>query len=153
MARKTQVCGRCGTTNATNAKFCSLCGHSLASGSVDALVQLKSSAMATTVGVSTNRRITGTLPSNHLLGGRYHIVEMIGTGGFGAVYKARDERFPSKPVVAIKEMSDSQLSPNQKARALQDFHNEADLLVRLKHPNLPTVSDFVVEEGKAYFVM
>ena len=87
------------------------------------------------------------------LGGRYRIVAMIGRGGFGAVYKARDERFPSKPIVAIKEMHDSQLSPSEKAQALQDFCNEADLLVQLKHPNLPKVSDVFEEDGKAYLVM
>ena len=78
--------------------------------------------------------------------------QMIGKGGFGAVYKANDERF-QKRVVAIKEMSDAQLTPQQKAQAIQDFRNEAELLVELSHPNLPNVSDFFEEGNKAYLVM
>ncbi len=91
--------------------------------------------------------------ARNTLGGRYRILGMIGRGGFGSVYKARDERFPSKPIVAIKETNDAQLSPSEKVRALQDFRNEADLLVQLKHPNLPNVSDVFEEDGKAYLVM
>jgi serine/threonine protein kinase/ABC-type sulfate transport system substrate-binding protein len=109
--------------------------------------------MPTTVGTAANRRVTGAMIAGNTLAGRYRIVGMIGRGGFGAVYKARDEHFPSKPFVAVKEMSDSQLSPAEKAKALQDFHNEADLLVQLKHPNLPNVSDVFEEGGKAYLVM
>jgi serine/threonine protein kinase len=77
----------------------------------------------------------------------------VGKGGFGAVYKALDERFQGQRVVAIKELSDSQVSPSEKAQALQDFRQEANLLVQLSHPNLPNVSDFFEEGGKAYLVM
>jgi serine/threonine protein kinase len=109
--------------------------------------------MPTTVGTAANRRVTGAMIAGNTLAGRYRIVGMIGRGGFGAVYTARDEHFPSKPLVAVKEMSDSQLSPGEKAQAIQDFHHEADLLVQLKHPNLPNVSDVFEEGGKAYLVM
>ena len=105
------------------------------------------------ISAATSRRVTGALSAGNLLGNRYRIVQMIGRGGFGAVYKARDERFPSKPIVALKEMSDAQLSPSEKTKALQDFRNEADLLVQLKHPNLPNVSDVFEESGKAYLGM
>ncbi len=153
MAQNTQICGNCGTINDAKAEFCSNCGYSLAGGPVYPTVQSNVSNIATVVGAAASRRITGALRSGNLLAGRYRIVEMVGKGGFGAVYKAQDERFPSKPVVAVKEMSDAQLSPSEKAKALQDFHNEADLLVQLKHPNLPNVSDVFEEGDKAYLVM
>jgi serine/threonine protein kinase/ABC-type Fe3+ transport system substrate-binding protein len=104
------------------------------------------------VGIS-GRRSTGALAIGSLLSGRYQIVQLLGKGGFGAVYKALDERFQGQRVVAIKEMSDAQLNPTEKAEALQDFRREADLLVGLSHPNLPNVSDFFEESGKAYLVM
>jgi len=50
-------------------------------------------------------------------------------------------------------MSDSQLSSRKRAKALQDFRHEADLLAQLKHPNLPNVSDMFEEGRKAYLVM
>ncbi|GAC1690308.1 MAG: hypothetical protein PVS3B1_29410 [Ktedonobacteraceae bacterium] len=90
--------------------------------------------------------------AGNLLGGRYRVAQLIGKGGFGAVYRASDERF-QKRVVAVKEMSDAQLSPQQRAQAIQDFRNEAELLVELSHPNLPNVSDFFEEGNKAYLVM
>jgi len=103
--------------------------------------------------VSTSgRRTTGALANGSLLSGRYRIVQLVGKGGFGAVYKALDERFRGQRVVAIKEMSDSQVNPTEKAKALQDFRSEADLLVSLSHPNLPNVSDFFEEGGKAHLV-
>jgi len=97
--------------------------------------------------------MTGTVTVGKLLGGRYRIVKLIGEGGFGAVYKANDERFQATRVVAIKEMSDANLSARERERALGDFRREANLLVQLNHPNLPQVSDFFEEGTKAYLVM
>jgi serine/threonine protein kinase len=101
----------------------------------------------------SGRRMTGALQPDAVLEGRYRVVRQIGKGGFGAVYEARDERFQGKRTVAVKEMSDAQLSSAEKAKAIQDFHQEANLLVSLKHPNLPDVSDFFEEASKAYLVM
>ncbi len=106
-----------------------------------------------TVAVAGARRVTGGLAAGDLLGGRYRVARSVGKGGFGAVYEAVDERFQARRVVAIKEMSDAQLSPAEKVQAIQDFRQEADLLVQLHHQNLPQVSDFFEEAGKAYLVM
>jgi serine/threonine protein kinase/uncharacterized protein YggT (Ycf19 family) len=97
--------------------------------------------------------MTGTVTMGKLLGGRYRIVKLIGEGGFGAVYKANDERFQATRVVAIKEMSDANLSASERERAFLDFRREANLLVQLNHSNLPQVSDFFEEGTKAYLVM
>ena len=63
------------------------------------------------------------------------------------------KRFQATRAVAIKEMSDANLSASEQEKALDDFHREANLLVRLNHPNLPQVSDFFEEGTKAYLVM
>ncbi len=124
--------------------MCATCGASLSEDtSISAYVQAS----------VWNRRLTGALIAGQLLGGRYRIVQLMGKGGFGAVYKASDERFQAQRVVAIKEMSDARLSPDEREHALKDFRQEANLLVQLNHPNLPTVSDFFEEAGKAYLVM
>ncbi len=155
-ARASRICQNCGTVNGASDDFCSNCGYALNSGP-PAYPTLQAATQASTVQAQlplqqSNRRITGALTAGSLLGGRYRVSQLIGKGGFGAVYKANDERF-QKRVVAIKEMSDAQLTPQQKAQAIQDFRNEAELLVELSHPNLPNVSDFFEEGNKAYLVM
>jgi serine/threonine protein kinase len=152
------ICGNCGTTNATGEQFCSNCGFSLAGGPTGPVPNAGAFVIpvnpnAPMVASSGGRRVTGALIVGNILGGRYHIVKLVGKGGFGAVYQARDERFQARRIVAIKEMSDGHLSPAERIQALRDFRQEADLLVQLKHPNLPDVSDFFEEGGKAYLVM
>src|SRR6266581_7577999 len=73
---------------------------------------------------SEGRRVTGALAAGQLLSGRYRVVQLMGKGGFGAVYKAHDERFEALRAVAIKEMSDAHLSPDERAQALKDFRHE-----------------------------
>ena len=145
-----RTCPNCGALNAPNEQFCTNCGYAL-TGGAGSRRQGVSSPVA--VAGPPAHRTTGALVPGELLGGRYRIVQSLGKGGFGAVYKAVDTRFQGQRVVAIKEMSDAALSPSEKAKALQDFRQEANLLVQLNHPNLPNVSDFFEEAGKAYLVM
>lgn len=76
---------------------------------------------------------------------RYRVEKQIGQGGMGAVFVATDERFNS--TVAIKEtlFSDENL--------LKAFEREARLLNSLRHPALPRVSDYFVEDDGQFIVM
>ncbi len=142
-------CGHCGALNDATDQFCANCGYILSGPPTSTYT-----AVSTLTGHgSRGRRITGGLTPGELLNARYRIVELVGKGGFGAVYKALDQRFAARRTVAIKEMGDAALSPSEKARALDDFRQEANLLVQLSHPNLPNVSDFFEEGDKAYLVM
>jgi serine/threonine protein kinase len=70
----------------------------------------------------------------------------------GAVYLAHDQRLDIE--CAIKEMSAALLkTEEERDRARRAFHEEAKLLARLSHPNLPRVSDHFSENGKEYLVM
>lgn len=137
-----RLCSHCGAANPSTDLFCANCGYALDSNTLNTFPVAGTPAL----------RRTGALQSGDRLESRYHIVHLVGKGGFGAVYEARDTRFQSR-VVAIKEMSDSRLSPAEKAQAMQDFRREADMLVALDHHNLPDVSDFFEEGNKAYLVM
>jgi serine/threonine protein kinase len=89
-----------------------------------------------------------TLPPGSIVGGRYLVEELLGKGGFGAVYKVRDQRVRQN-LFALKEVID----PNQQER--KRFVFEADLLRRLDHPALPRVYH-VFEDNKnerAYMLM
>lgn len=67
-----------------------------------------------------------------------------------AVYRAADQRLGGK-AVAIKEMSDAAVTgPLAKQQAINAFRQEAQMLARLDHPNLPKVADFFSENGKHY---
>ena len=95
---------------------------------------------------------TGRIPPQQMLKQRYRIVTLVGQGGMGAVYKAEDIQFGNR-LVAVKEMSQSNLSPQDAANAAEQFKQEANLLANLKHPNLPSIYDYFGENGRWYLVM
>lgn len=140
-----RICTNCGTMNSSQNQFCSSCGYALLDNTVNIGPPPRYASYV-------SHRTTGEVQPGALLEKRYRIIALIGKGGFGSVYEAQDERFQSRRV-AIKEMSDAQLSAQEKAQALDNFRSEANLLVALDHPNLPDVSDFFEESGKAYLVM
>ena len=86
------------------------------------------------------------LDVGEIINNRYRIVRLLGEGGFGAVYRAWDINL--KGPVAVKE--NREISP----QAQKQFTHEAELLFKLRHPNLPRVTDhfFVPEQGQ-YLVM
>ncbi len=95
---------------------------------------------------------TGLLPANTIIASRYVIMRKVGQGGMAAVYEAMDTRLNRR--VALKEMSDAAIAdPAERAQAVAQFHQEAELLGRLEHPNLPKVSDVFDFGGKQYLVM
>ena len=145
------ACPNCGTLNVATDTYCSNCGFALNTAMNTGTIV--SGQNAATLASFPGRRSTGTLASGDILGSRYRVLRLIGKGGFGAVYQANDDRFQGQRRVAIKEMSDAHLSQTERARAIANFQQEANILVPLKHPNLPDVSDFLEEGGKAYMVM
>ena len=91
------------------------------------------------------------LQAGTLLGGRYEIEAAVGSGGMGAVYRARDTRLHS--VVAVKELRDRYDTEEERAESIRHFEREARLLAQLSHPNLPRVSDYFIEQSRCYLVM
>lgn len=93
------------------------------------------------------------LESHILLKDRYTVAGPIGQGGMGAVYRAEDNLLKGR-ICAVKEITpDPDLSPEM-LRQLQDqFRQEASILARLDHPNLPKVSDHFTQNGREYLVM
>lgn len=93
------------------------------------------------------------LQVNSLLKARYQIIEPIGQGGMGSIYRAEDTRLEGR-FCAIKEIQiDPNSSPEQQKQAREQFHREASTLARLDHPNLPKVSDFFNEGTRDFLVM
>jgi len=80
--------------------------------------------------------------------GHYRIVEKIGAGGMGDVYRAHDEHLGRE--VAIKVLPPGILAGG---RSLKRFHNEAIALSRLNHPNICTIYDVDEHAGQQFIVM
>jgi dipeptidyl aminopeptidase/acylaminoacyl peptidase len=87
-----------------------------------------------------------------LLKQRYRLLAQVGQGGFGAVYQAEDTELGNRKV-AIKEMNQHGLTPQEEQEAMQAFRNEALLLAGLTHPNLPRIYEQFSEGGHWYLVM
>ena len=102
--------------------------------------------------MSTYDNKTGKLTPQSILHQRYLIVGQAGRGGMSAVYQAVDTKYGNHHV-AIKEMSQGNLSANELTEATARFQQEADLLGSLRHPNLPTIYDGFSEDGRSFLVM
>jgi serine/threonine-protein kinase len=84
-----------------------------------------------------------------LIDGRYKVVEVIGEGGMGLVYRAENERL--KRPVAIKVL---QRDYSAIAEVGRRFEREAVAIARLDHPNCVAVQDFGrLPDGSLYLVM
>ncbi len=93
------------------------------------------------------------LPTGTILRDRYEIIDLVGQGGMGAVYKASDQRLRGR-VCAVKEILPELASaPGMESQAHEQFYREASVLAQLDHPNLPKVSDFFEQDGREYLVM
>jgi len=95
---------------------------------------------------------TGGLLPLAVLADRYVVLEKTAQGGMGAVYRAQDKRLQNK-IVAVKEMSESAIEPEERQWVLESFQREAQLLARLEHPNLVHVTDRFQEGERHYMVM
>ena len=80
--------------------------------------------------------------------GHYRIVEQIGAGGMGVVYRAHDERLDRD--VAIKVLPEEVAHSGDR---LTRFEREAKAVAQLAHPNILEIWDFGSEDGIPYAVM
>ncbi|MCG6925644.1 MAG: serine/threonine protein kinase, partial [Acidobacteria bacterium] len=78
----------------------------------------------------------------------YRIVEPLGAGGMGEVYRARDEKLGRD--VAVKVLPADALTDEAARRR---FHKEAEALVRLSHPHIATLFDVDSADGTDFIVM
>ncbi|MBI3245092.1 MAG: serine/threonine protein kinase [Deltaproteobacteria bacterium] len=99
-----------------------------------------------------SRDENGQLEPGTLLADRYRIERFLAGGGMGRVYLAHDQRLANRRC-AIKEIFDRFNDPEERTRAIDYFHREADTLAQLKHASVPSIFDRFGEGNCHYLVM
>ena len=130
-------CSQCQFENPADTSFCGKCGSRLKI-PADLSISFTRTFQYGSIGF-----FKGTL-----IAGKYQILEELGRGGMGVVYKAEDTKL--KRTIAIKFLSADLLSdPDHRTR----FLREAQAASALNHPHICTVHEVGEEEGTPYIAM
>jgi eukaryotic-like serine/threonine-protein kinase len=101
-----------------------------------------------------NRPHTTQLRSGTTLNERYLIQGVVGVGGMGAVYRARDMHFPNVvKLVAVKEMVNTSPDPLVRQTIVRNFEREANLLATLEHRAIPRIYDYFSINDRSYLIL
>jgi serine/threonine protein kinase len=124
-------CAQCGLANQNDSRFCARCGAGL-----DIVIDQDRSAYSTPVAPGT------------IFEGKYQVLEEIGRGGMGVVYKGQDLSLGR--MVAIKVLPEQF---NTDDEVIQRFKKEARAMAALDHPNIVPVYAIGQFRNFHYFVM
>ncbi len=95
---------------------------------------------------------TDTSTDNQLRFGRYEVLDVIGQGSMGTVYRGRDPRLERQ--VALKTIRlEASNSASQRQELLDQLRNEAITIARFSHPNIIVVYDMGGVERSAFIAM
>ena len=167
MASAMITCPNCGVENPASDTVCFFCRHRLSGSDTAPTVRAMPanqpvSPQAVPVQPNISQSARGQVPAPQppidrsptqlLLKGRYRVLQALGKGGMGAVYLAQDSELGNR-LVAVKEMSQNNMSAQDVQFAVETFKREAYLLAGLQHPNLPSIHEYFEQAGHWYLVM
>ncbi len=129
-------CPRCDFDNTAESTYCGKCGNKLASSpdSIDSTVLYAVPQTDLEVGTT--------------FAGRYQVIEELGSGGMGKVYKVIDKEVKEK--IAIKVLR-PEISFDE--RIIERFRNELKLARKISHPNVCRMYDLLKEKGRYFITM
>jgi serine/threonine protein kinase/tetratricopeptide (TPR) repeat protein len=140
-------CPKCHLENNSDSKFCKECGTQL---TLDQPVQ-ETTPSSRDIHVSHTETLEAPkeeLTTGSLFARRYQIIEELGKGGMGKVYKAFDREISEK--IAIKLLK-PEIATNK--RTIERFRNELKLARKIRHKNVCQMYDLNKEEGNYYITM
>ncbi len=100
--------------------------------------------------VPLTSNLAGTLEPGTVLAGKYEILDIIGRGGMGCVYQAREMDFNVDRTVAIKVLPMDMI---QEERIARRFEEEIKIAARMDHPNIVPIYTIGREGPVLFFVM
>jgi tetratricopeptide (TPR) repeat protein/predicted Ser/Thr protein kinase len=136
------LCPTCKTENSETANFCSNCATALRTDAGSGTRPLPGSA------TQTYEARTWDLPTGSTFGGRYQIIELLGRGGMGRVYRALDTK--TREEVAIKLIRQDIAEDK---RTLERFVNEIKLAHKISHRNIGKMYHLGEDQGLHYITM
>ena len=129
-------CPNCGTDNTQDSEFCKKCGTQI----------IKSEEQP--IPTKTIEAPKEELTTGGTFAGRYQIIEELGRGGMGRVYKATDTKINEK--VALKLIKPEIASDK---KTLERFGNELKIARKIVHKNVGRMYDINEEKGTHYITM
>jgi len=148
------ICPNCGAKNRDTATFCISCRNKLAQGNSVFQAPLSSGPKPQSPSPSQTSSLESQplpAPPKSLKQGRYQIINQIGAGGMGRLFLARDTLMDHR--VVVKEMLPFYSTQEDRDYMEKRFREEAKLLYRLKHQNLPRVTEYFTENGSMFLIM
>jgi tetratricopeptide (TPR) repeat protein len=146
MGRNSVKCSKCSFENPTDSQFCSKCGTQLPS---DKSVR---GASPTSEHISEPTKTIEApkeeLTTGSTFAGRYQIIEELGRGGMGRVYRVLDKKLNEE--VALKLIT-PEISSDKKT--VERFSNELKVARKIVHKNIARMFDLNEERGTHYFTM
>lgn len=143
------LCPSCALENQDDAAFCIRCGLALAAAAPHAPRTVPAAPAVEAIAPPPRAPSpTGHLGPGALVDGKYRIERVLGEGGMGVVFLARDVH--TETHVVIKSIrADHAHDPDFRARTLA----EGRALAHIDHPNVVRLNAVVVEQGALYLVM
>ncbi len=129
------ICPKCNADNPDTKQFCGDCGTQLPS--------IKDIEVTETIEVPKEELTTGST-----FAGRYQIIEELGRGGMGRVYKAIDTKIRER--VALKLIK-PEIAKDKKT--IERFSNELKFARKIRHKNVCQMFDLGEEKGKQFITM